>query len=201
MQKSVMAAFAVFVVAVAASGTAKAHCDSLDGPVVRDARAALETGAATIVLKWVSAEQEAELIEAFDRTVTVRALGLEARELADRLFFETLVRLHRASEGEAFTGLKPPGSTEPGLAMADAALAEGSADELIDEMVAAVEQSIAARFAAVREAESHAEESVAAGRAYVSAYVDYAHLVEQLHELANHGPSLRHHEPVGAVTH
>lgn len=186
----------VLMVAMGLAEAAHAHCDSLDGPVVRDARVALESGDSTIVRKWVAADQEPELLEVFEHALAVRTLGAQARDIADRLFFETLVRLHRASEGEAFTGLKPAGSTDPGLQMADAALAAGSARELVDELVAAVQETVETRFAAVREAERHSGDSVAAGRAYVSAYVEYAHLVEQLHALASHGAKSPHHEPV-----
>jgi hypothetical protein len=190
--------FGTLVVLIATIGIAEAvhaHCDSLDGPVVRDAMAALQSGDSTIVRKWVAADQEPELVEVFAHALAVRKLGVQARGVADRLFFETLVRLHRASEGEAFTGLKPAGSVDPGLQMADEALAAGSPRELVDDLVAAVREAVEARFAAVREAERHSDDSVAAGRAYVSSYVEYAHLVEQLHELATHGAASPHHEP------
>jgi hypothetical protein len=32
---------------------ARAHCDTLDGPVVKDARTALEAGDPTLALRWV----------------------------------------------------------------------------------------------------------------------------------------------------
>ena len=194
-----MSNFGILVVLTVAIGLAEAvhaHCDSLDGPVVRDARAALESGDSTIVRRWVAADQEPELLEVFEHALAVRTLGAQARDIADRLFFETLVRLHRASEGEAFTGLKPAGSTDLGLQMADAALSAGSARDLVDDLVAAVKKAVEARFAAVHEAERHSGDSVAAGRAYVSAYVEYAHLVEQLHQLASHGAATPHHEPL-----
>lgn len=183
------------IAAVALTAAAHAHCDSLDGPVVRDARKALESGESTIVRKWVAVDQEPELLEVFEHALAVRTLGAEARDVADRLFFETLVRLHRASEGEAFTGLKPAGSTDPGLQMADAALAVGSVQDLAGELGAAVQEVVKTRFAAVQEAERRAGDSVAAGREYVKAYVEYAHLVEQLHGLTVHGAVAPHHEP------
>jgi hypothetical protein len=195
MRTSNLGTFVVLSVAIGFAGAVQAHCDSLDGPVVRDALAALESGDSTIVRKWVAADQESELVEVFERALAVRTLGAQARDVADRLLFETLVRLHRASEGEAFTGLKPAGSVDPGLQMADAALAAGSPRELVDGLVAAVQEAVEARFAAVQEAERRSDDSVAAGRAYVSAYVEYAHLVEQLHELASHGAASPHHEP------
>src|SRR5512140_96345 len=81
---------------------ALAHCDTLDGPVVKDARAALESKDITPVLKWVRQDEEGDLREAFRHTLGVRAVGAEAQALADRFFFETLVRLHRAGEGEPY---------------------------------------------------------------------------------------------------
>lgn len=173
---------------------AAAHCDSLDGPVVRDARTALETRDATPVLKWVMQEHEAEVVSAFEKSLAVRGNGDAARELADQHFFETLVRLHRAGEGEPFTGLKPAGSTEPGIAAADTALAAGSGAELARALSAAIENGVDERFATVRERERHAGDSVEAGRDYVEAYVDYVHFVEAVGNLTAHGAPPVHHE-------
>src|SRR5512146_166140 len=107
--------------------TAVAHCDTMDGPVVKAAQLALRAGDATPVLKWVPKADEAQIRALFERTLKVRALSPEARELADNYFFETLVRVHRAAEGEPYTGLKPAGTeVEPGIALADKALQMGS---------------------------------------------------------------------------
>src|SRR5690606_25177255 len=100
-----------------------AHCDALDGPVVVEARQALTEGGVEPLLKWVDEKDEAQVRSAFQQTRTVRELGTEARELADQYFFETLVRLHRASEGEAFTGLKPVGTpVDAAVRLSDQAL-------------------------------------------------------------------------------
>jgi hypothetical protein len=161
---------------------ARAHCDTMDGPVVTAAKTALAQGNLTVVLKWVRPEYEPEVRTAFERTLTVRALGSEARELADVYFFETVVRLHRAGEGEPYTGLKPAG-TDPGPAVAtsDEALAEGSVDTLVKIVTDAVADGIRARFAHARETRSHADDSVEAGREYVQAYVGFVHYVERLY--------------------
>src|SRR4030065_373974 len=78
---------------------AGAHCDTLAGPVVVTAKAALEKGDVTPILKWVKKGNEGEIKEAFKKTLAVRKQGKEAQELADMYFFETLVRIHRAGEG------------------------------------------------------------------------------------------------------
>jgi uncharacterized protein DUF6448 len=185
---------ALAIACVALSGGAAAHCDSLDGPVVRDARAALEKRDPALVLKWVTGEREQEIRDAFARTLAVRALGKPAGELADQWFFETLVRVHRAGEGEAFTGLKAAGSTDPGIAAADAALESGSAARLAKELGAALEAGIIRRFDLAHERSKHAAESVAAGREYVSAYVDYIHFVETAHRLEQQGAPHTHQD-------
>jgi len=162
---------------------ASSHCDTLDGPVVSDARAALDKGDVTPVLKWVTKDNEGEIRAAFKRTLAVRAKGADAKELADMYFFETLVRLHRAGEGAPYSGLKPAGQVEPVVKAADDALAAGSADALAKEIGKAAETGVRERFARVLEAKKHAGDSVEAGREYVEAYVGYVHYVEALHVL------------------
>jgi hypothetical protein len=176
------------------SATAAAHCDSLDGPVIRDAIAALEKRDPAPVLKWVKSEHEAEIRDAFARSVAVRGLSGEARQLADRSFFETLVRIHRAGEGEPFTGLKPAGSVEPGIDAADEALEKASGAALATQLAQAVNEGVRRRFDATLAHKKHASDSVAAGRKYVEAYVDYVHFVENVHRLAERGAPHVHAE-------
>lgn len=159
---------------------ASAHCDTLNGPVVQAARAALKSGDAGPVLKWVPSTAESEVRAAFARTMEVRASSPAARELADTWFFETVVRLHRASEGEPYTGLKPA-AADPLLEQADRALETASADALIKLVVDHVAEGIRTRHARAVEARRHADHNVEAGRAYVAAYVEYVHYLETLH--------------------
>jgi hypothetical protein len=165
-----------------------AHCDTMDGPVVKTAQAALEKGDVTSVLKWIEPQREAEVREAFQKTVAVRGLGKEAKDLADKYFFETLVRLHREGEGAPYTGLKPAGAVEPIIAASDKALDTGSVDALTKEITRLVTEGIRHRFTETREKKKHADESVAAGREFVEAYVEFTHYVERLHADAT-GPA------------
>jgi len=158
---------------------APAHCDTLDGPVVMAARAALEKKDVTPVLRWVKKEDEKEIREAFQRTLAVREKGPEAKELADMYFFETLVRIHRAGEGAPYAGLKPAGSDlGPAVAGADKALETGSADALMKLVTAAVADGIHERFTHAAEKKKDADKSIAAGREFVEAYVVFVHYVE-----------------------
>lgn len=171
---------------------AAAHCDTLDGPVVAEARAALADGDIAPVLKWISADDEKAVRAAFAQTLAVRGQSPEAMDLADRYFFETLVRIHRAGEGAPYTGLKPGAAIDPAVALADRALATGSADKLVTVLTGALEKGIRERFALANDNQRRAGDSVAAGREFVESYVIFTHYVEGLHgqiagNAAHHG--------------
>jgi hypothetical protein len=127
--------------------------------------------------------------------MAVRAKGEDAKTLADIYFFETLVRIHRAGEDEAYTGLKPAKSVGPGIQAADHALRSGSGSELASDLSFRVGAGIQERFALAHERAEHAADSIDAGREYVEAYVDYIHYVENVHRLVTEGVSHLHHEP------
>ena len=175
------------IVWIVAQGTAFAHCDALDGPVVTEAMAALNEGDVTPVLKWVKKEDEDEIKAVFRKALAVRSKGPEAQEIADRYFFETLIRLHRAGEGAPFTGLKPAGTIEPSVAAADQAIEVGSVDVLAKKIGQAAEEAVRERFARLIEAKTRKDENLEAGREYVEAYVVYVHLVERLHNTVTQG--------------
>ena len=162
-----------------------AHCDGLDGPVVKAAQRALESGNAAVVVIWVAATDEAEVRAAFDKTRAVRTLSPEAKELADRYFFETVVRLHRASEGEPFSGLKPAGrDLGPAIPAADNAIDEGAPDGLVKLLTATAQEGLLEKFHHVVAAKRFDPNDVAAGREYVHAYVEFMGYVERLYEAA-----------------
>jgi hypothetical protein len=165
---------------------ASAHCDTTRGPVVTAAREALEANDANLVLHWVRPEDEAVVMSAFEHTINVRALGPEAKELADRYFFETLVRIHRAGEGAPYTGLTD-GEPEAIIATTDRALERGSAQELEQQLVSTVKAGLAERFAAARAARDFRAGEIAGGRAFVASYVKLTHWVEGVFTAANAG--------------
>src|SRR5512133_3529126 len=128
-----------------------AHCDTLDGPVVAAAKLAFQKGDVTPVLRWVSKDGEKEIREAFASTLKVRSQGEDVQRFADRYFFETLVRVHRAGEGVPYSGLKPAGTIEPVILAADKSLQQGSVGDLAGEVAKAVQEGIRKRFAKVVE--------------------------------------------------
>lgn len=181
----VMSSLVVFGCMLVAPSRAIAHCDGLDGPVVKAAQQALDTRNPAIALIWVQAKDEAEIRAAFDQTLAVRTLSPQARELADRYFFETLVRVHRAGENAPFTGLKPAGrDLGPAIPAADKAIHQGSIEPLLKLLTGAMQDRLRQQFSEVIGHKTFAPGDVASGRAYVGAYVEFIHYVERLYEAA-----------------
>jgi hypothetical protein len=175
---------AALAVALAWTGSASAHCDSLDGPVVSAGRKALDSGNVSLALVWVQKGDEAEIRTAFDKARAVRKAGGDAKDLADRYFFETLVRVHRAGEGAGYAGLKPAGQAEPAVAAADQAIATGKLRPLGTLVAERMEQGLHRHFDATMAKRNYAPNDVEAGRAYASAYVEFVHYAERLYQAA-----------------
>lgn len=178
--------FAAFVLAGAlvVPGAASAHCDTLDGPVVAAARRALDTGNINPALVWVKPDGEKEVRDVFQKALTVRKVGGPAKDLADRYFFETLVRVHRAGEGAPYTGLKPAGQVEPPVAAADQTLAAGKLDDVARLVSSRVEEGLHKHFEQLMAKKKFDPNDLAAGRAFSNAYVEYVHYVERLYNAA-----------------
>ena len=188
--------FTLIIVAMLVPSSAMAHCDGLDGPVVTLAREALDTGNVNLVLPWVPKEGEPEIRRAFEHTLSVRKLGPEAKALADTFFFETLVRVHRASEGAPYTGLKAAGlDLGPAIPAADQALDSGSTEAVEKLLADAIRKGLHEHFHAAMSRKKFAPNDIAAGRSYVEAYVAYVHYVEGLWEAATASAKGHYPEP------
>lgn len=162
-----------------------AHCDGMDGPVVKAAQKALQTGDINLVLIWVRKSDEVELRKAFQQTLAVRKLNSDAANLADKYLFDTLVRLHRAGEGAPYTGLKPAGrDLGPAIPMADKALETGSIEPVIQLITSIIQNGIQDHFKEVMQHKNFSKENLESGRKYIEAYVSYVHYIEQLYEVA-----------------
>lgn len=171
--------FLAVTLLLAASGFLFGHCDTMDGPVISDARKAFSTGRVEPVLKWVLPDDEQQIRDAFSRAVAVRKEGDAAAEMAEMYFYETLVRVHRAGEGAPYTGLKPAGQhVEPAVAAADKALDNGNIRDLVEHIKTGIEEQVIQRFERVERARALADDSVEQGREYVDAYVDYVHYIK-----------------------
>lgn len=164
----------LFALIVLIPRRASAHCDTEDGPAVNDGRKALRSGNINHALKWIFPEGEAELRPIFDKAVKVRALGADAAEVADRHFLENLVRIHRAGEGASYDGIKPTGTAlDPRVMAADKAMASGELKPLLALIPADKQHELRHRFEKARALQKFDVDDVAAGRAYIEAYVSF----------------------------
>ena len=177
------------------------HCDSLDGPVVTAARHALDGDDIDLVLPFVPEDGEAEVRAMFATVQPARGLGDAAREVADRLFFETVVRVHRAGEGAPYTGLKPAGlDVGPVIPLAERAIETGSAEAVAAYLTGVLNDELKHRLETVNALAAVKDQSISDARAYVEATLGFQvyshHLLQALHAPA-HGDAEHphgHHE-------
>ena len=166
---------------ILAANITLAHCDSMEGPVVKASIKALETGNINYVLVWVRVEDEKEIKTMFDKVNRVRTLGSEAKELADMYFFETVVRVHRMGEGVGYTGLKPAGyKPEEGIEAADIAIEKGSVENVLSHLDEKYHQRVKELFNNLQSKKNYNVNDLTAGREYVEAYVHFIHYIEGL---------------------
>lgn len=174
------------------------HCDSMDGPVVTAARRALSRNDVREVLPYVKKRGEAEIVEAFHRTISAHDGNAAANELADLYFCETVVRVHRAGEGAPYTGLKPAGlSTGPVIPAAERAIERGDPAELSQLLATKVRVEVERRLHEVVALRPLAERSVEDARRYVEASLGlqvWAHGVYLAAERRPHGEAENHIE-------
>ena len=172
--------------------SAQAHCDSLDGPVINAARAALSENDVNLVLIWVQPDDEAAIRHAFAKTLAVRQLNAEALELADLYFFETLVRVLRSGEGAPYTGLKPAGTDfGPAIRVSDQALAAGDVAPVLQLLADNTDYGVRQHFQEALAKKTFNKDDLQTGREFVKAYVEFTHYVKGIHDAAM-GPAHGH---------
>ena len=149
-----------------------AHCDTMDGPLIKDARLAIVQNNINYALKWVSSKNEAEIKDAFKLMMKVRETGPEGKELAEKYFFETLVRIHRTGEGMPYTGIKPSGTPiDEKIMAADKSIESGNLSPLKDIISKEKLAELTIRFNKVMSLKNFDVNNVEAGREYIEAYV------------------------------
>ncbi|MFB3818326.1 MAG: DUF6448 family protein [Candidatus Methylomirabilales bacterium] len=191
--KTLMALGVLMLGVVLAPQAALAHCDAIDGPVATAAVRALDAKNVNLVLPFAPAEAEEEITAAYEQALVVRAKGPEAKALADRYFMETVVRLHRAGEKAAYTGLKPAGRDfGPAIPAAEKALASGELKPLVELLAHQVEHGLAEQFEHARHAghgavEPKSKADVPAARKRVSAELGFVGYAEGIYQATKGG--------------
>jgi YesN/AraC family two-component response regulator len=173
---------------------ASAHCDTLDGPVVTAARKAMKTGNVNYILIWVKPENEDEIRKALKTAKTKKksAKTKKGKDKAEMELFETLVRIHREGEGAKYEGIKPAGSIEHEIVLADKAVETGKLNDVLNNIKSSENKEIILHlFHKVKEKSHYDLDDVPAGREFIEAYVVFIHSVEK----AIKGTDLDEHTP------
>ena len=172
--RMVLAPMFIILLLMASTNVSFAHCDTMDGPLIKDAKIAISKNNVNYVLKWVQPENETEIKEAFSLAMKVRKLGVDAQNLADKYFFETVVRLHRSGEGVPFTGVKPSGTPiDEKVMAADKSIEKGDLSPLKNLVSKELLPELQERFNKAMSLKNFDVNNVAAGREYIEAYVQF----------------------------
>ncbi|MFZ2283989.1 MAG: DUF6448 family protein [Lutibacter sp.] len=177
----------LFAILLFSSQVTFAHCDSYDGPVIKDAVKALKTNDVNLVFKWLKKDQEQEITALFNKTYSLKNGDKEVYEIVEKHFFETLVRLHRETEGEPYTGLKPAGTTKQIIQMTDEAIKEGNVNGFLLKFNKHFEKVVREKYDKVLQLSKVKDNSTEEGRAFVAAYVNYTHTIMMMHDILEHG--------------
>ena len=159
-------------------------------------RGRLEIGNVNPVLIWVQKKDENEITKAFQKTLAVRKLSPQAKELADMYFFETLVRIHRAGEGAPYRGLQPVGrDLGPAIPAADRALENGKVEPLVKLLTDGIQSGVREQFKQALAKKKFGKDDVTAGQEYIKSYVEFIHYVERIYEAVKNPTEGHYPEP------
>ena len=159
--------------------TADAHCDTMDGPAVKDAIKAMDSGNVNYALKWVQPKYEAEVSRAFRMSMKAKDINADTKNLAEQYFFEILLRDHRAGEGVAFDGVKPHGwPVDERVKAADQSIALGNLEPLKGLVEPDKWPELQRRFQKVMSLKDFDVNRVEEGREYIEAYVQFFKFAE-----------------------
>lgn len=149
------------------------YVDSMDGPVVNAAENALDTEDVKYVLPYVSPEDEEELIDAFEKALSVRELSGRSAELADSWFFETTVRLHCKGRKITYTGLKSPNTDWGPVIKIYESIENENIDELLEFLLNFIKDDIKGRFEDVLDKKDYDEDDIEDVRDYINSREEF----------------------------
>lgn len=145
---------------------------------------ALEKEDMTELFILVRPQDSKKLCVDFARALVGKQQSLAAKEYGETRFFKRLIWLHRKSQGELCSHMKPVNAVpEPAIALADQALCSGTIDPLLKLLAEKMNANVRRRFVEALIKKEQADESIDAGREYVIAYVAFIHYVESLYGL------------------
>jgi hypothetical protein len=155
--------------------------DEMQGPVVKAAKMALETGNVNYILIWLPEESENTLKNLLEKTCCVRSSRMNMQNQAYDWYFETVKRFYRASRWPDYLTTQSGGLAEKPLVLkVDKAIESGDFEEIRYIIPVTHEADAKQRFLHVMNMRNYPVNNIAAGRAYVSAFFDFNRYMHDL---------------------
>jgi glutaredoxin len=157
------------------------YCETRNGPAIRAAKRALETGNVNYVLIWVPEESEKKLKNLFEKTFCEYKARKDGADITIDWYLETVNRLHKLGENRQYACIKTAGLDEsPVILIAEKAIETGDAKEAIRFIPKACEDDFRYRFQHVLDKKNYDVNNLSAGRAFVTAFIDF---IVYLHDM------------------
>lgn len=174
--------------------TAQAYYDTENGPVVQAAKKTIETKNVNHALIWTLPEFDTEIKTAYQKTMYVRQLNPEAKELADKNFIETIVRYHNLGQNKPYAGIKKTETQSKIIRLAEKSIETETPQELLNSLNDAQTIGIKTQYKAVKDKKGFDIDNIEAGREYVKAHINYVRYLQKLNDAIQNQASEQNQE-------
>ena len=148
---------------------------------MKAAQMALVTGNVNYVLIWVPEESENTLKNLLEKTCCERSARKNMQNRAIDWYFDTVSRFYSANKVALYTCLKHGGLDESLIAVkVERAIETGNFEEIIGIIPDTHAADVRERFHHVMDKSNFDRNNIAAGRAYVSTFIDFLTYVHTL---------------------
>ena len=154
---------------------------SPDGPLMRAALKALETGDAGHILIWIPADSENTLRNILEKACCDRTIHPKARSPVADWYFLTVSRLHSRCYGLQDLNMSTKTPEEKKIiCLAERTCRSGNFPEITREIPDTPDGEIQRQFSIVMRMKDFDPKDTAAGRAWVTAFTDLIALVNRI---------------------
>jgi hypothetical protein len=154
--------------------------DEMQEPVLKAAKMSLETGNVNYILIWLPKESENSLKNLLEKTCCIRSSRTNRQKQAYDWYFETVNRFYRSSRSRDHLITQSPDFAGKLVLKIDRAIESGNFEEIRDIIPVTHEADAEQRFQHIMNMRNFPVNNIQSGRAYVSAFFDFARYVHNL---------------------